>query len=102
MVRPADWFTPAPRGWSFTEAVNLPTAGLTAWRAFVVEGRIKPGEDILLLDSGGVATLALKLAKKMGAWVIMTSSSDEKLERAREIGIAFGVNYRRHKDWGKR
>lgn len=100
VVRPATWYTPAPRNWSAAEAATLPTAGLTAWRALVTEGQVKAGDDVLVLGTGGVSVLALQLAKKMGARVIVTSSSDEKLERARQLGASLTVNYRQHPDWG--
>jgi len=99
VVRPAHWFTHMPRDWSFTEAATLPTAGLTAWRALAVQGQLKAGQDVLALGTGGVSVFVLQLAKQMGARVIVTSSSDEKLERARGIGADFGVNYRRNENW---
>jgi NADPH:quinone reductase-like Zn-dependent oxidoreductase len=101
VVRPAQWFTHMPRDWSFTEAATLPTAGLTAWRALAVEGQLKAGQDVLVLGTGGVSIFALQLAKQMGARVIVTSSSDEKLERARGLGADFGVNYRRNENWSE-
>src|SRR5262249_55752724 len=79
VLRPAAWFTHAPRGWSPLEAATLTTAGVTAWRALVVNGGLKAGESVLVLGAGGVSILALQLAKAMGATVIATSSSDEKL-----------------------
>lgn len=102
VVRPATWFTHAPRGWSHAEAATLTTAGLTAWRALVGDGALKAGEVVLVLGTGGVSIFALQFARMMGAQVIVTSSSDEKLERARALGAAFTVNYREHEDWGRR
>ena len=101
VVRPSDWFTPAPRDWSLSESATLPTAGLTAWRALVVEARLQPGNTVLVLGTGGVSVMALQFAKSMGADVIVTSSSDDKLERARLLGAAHGINYRKHQDWGE-
>ena len=101
VVRPATWFTRAPEGYSHAEAATLTTAGLTAWRALVVEGGLKAGDVVLALGTGGVSVFALQLAKAMGAAVIVTSSSDEKLERARALGADHTVNYRRHADWGE-
>jgi NADPH:quinone reductase-like Zn-dependent oxidoreductase len=101
VTRPAHWFTHMPRDWSFTEAATLPTAGLTAWRALAVEGQLKAGQDVLVLGTGGVSVFVLQLAKQIGARVIVTSSSDEKLERARGIGVDFGVNYRRNESWSE-
>jgi NADPH:quinone reductase-like Zn-dependent oxidoreductase len=101
VVRPASGFTHMPHHWSFTEAATLPTAGLTAWRALAVEGRLKAGQDVMVLGTGGVSVFALQLAKLMGARVIVTSSSDEKLERACGLGADFGVNYLRHENWSE-
>ena len=100
IVAPATWFTRAPKGWSHAEAATLPCAALTAWRALVVEGGIKAGDSVLILGTGGVAIFALQFAKATGATAIVTSSSDAKLERARELGADFTVNYRTDPDWG--
>ncbi|MCK0195780.1 NAD(P)-dependent alcohol dehydrogenase [Ancylobacter sp. 6x-1] len=99
-VRSASDFTQAPRGWSHAEAATITTAGLTAWRALVVDGAIKPGASVLVLGTGGVSIAALQIAKAMGASVIATSSSDEKLERARGLGADHLVNYRTTEKWG--
>jgi NADPH:quinone reductase-like Zn-dependent oxidoreductase len=99
VVRPATWFTHAPKGYSHAEAATLTTAGLTAWRALVVNGHLKAGDVVLVLGTGGVSTFALRFAKSMGATVITTSSSDEKIERARALGADHAINYRRHKEW---
>jgi NADPH:quinone reductase-like Zn-dependent oxidoreductase len=99
VVRPATWFTHAPKGYSHAEAATLTTAGLTAWRALVVNGHLKPGDVVLVLGTGGVSTFALQFAKSMGATVIATSSSDEKIERVHSLGADHAINYRRHKDW---
>jgi NADPH:quinone reductase-like Zn-dependent oxidoreductase len=102
VVCPATWFTPAPRGFSHAEAATLTTAGLTAWRALVVDGGLKAGDVVLVLGTGGVSMFALQIAKMMGATVIATSSSDEKLERVRAMGADLTINYRQHEDWGTR
>ncbi|WP_439893414.1 zinc-dependent alcohol dehydrogenase family protein (plasmid) [Ralstonia sp. 25C] len=99
VVRPAQWFTHAPRGYTHAEAATLTTAGLTAWRALVVDARIKAGDTVLVLGTGGVSIFALQFAKLMGASVIATSSSDEKLERVRALGADHTINYRRDADW---
>ena len=101
VVTPASWFTRAPKGWSHVEAATLPCAALTAWRALVVDGRVKAGDSVLILGTGGVAIFALQLAKAMGATAIVTSSSDAKLERARAMGADFTVNYKDDADWGR-
>jgi NADPH:quinone reductase-like Zn-dependent oxidoreductase len=100
VVRPANWFTRSPKGWSHPQAATLTTAGLTAWRALVPDGNLKPGETVLALGTGGVSIFALQFAKAMGAHVIITSSSDEKLERARALGADMTLNYKTTPDWG--
>lgn len=101
-VRPATAFTHAPPGWSHAEAATITTAGLTAWRALVADGGLKAGDVVLALGTGGVSIAALQIAKLMGAAVIVTSSSDEKLERAKALGADHVINYRRHEDWGEK
>jgi len=101
VVRPATWFTHAPRGFSHTEAATLTTAGLTAWRALVADGGLKAGDTVLVLGTGGVAIFALQFAKAMGAIVIATSSSNEKLERVRALGADHTINYRAEPAWGE-
>ncbi len=102
VVRPATWFTHTPRGYDHKEAATLTTAGLTAWRALIVDGPLKAGDVVLVLGTGGVSIFALQLAKAMGAQVIATSSSDEKLERLRALGADHTINYVQHEDWGVR
>lgn len=101
VVLPATAFTRAPKGFDAVEAATITTAGLTAWRALVVDGGIKAGDTVLLLGTGGVSIWALQLARLMGATVAITSSSGEKLERARDMGAAFTLNYREQQDWGR-
>lgn len=100
VVRPANWFTHAPKGFSHAEAATLTTAGLTAWRALVVNGGLKAGDTVLTLGTGGVSIFALQFAKLMGARVIATSSSDEKLERLRQMGAEHTINYKSDPEWG--
>ncbi|WP_298812719.1 NAD(P)-dependent alcohol dehydrogenase [uncultured Sphingomonas sp.] len=102
VVLPATAFTRAPAGYDAVEAAAITTAGLTAWRALVVDGKLKAGDRVLLLGTGGVSIWALQIAKAMGAVVAITSSSDEKLARASELGADFTLNYRTHDDWGAR
>ncbi|MBZ9557878.1 MULTISPECIES: NAD(P)-dependent alcohol dehydrogenase [unclassified Modicisalibacter] len=102
VIRPAEWFTHAPAGYSHAEAATLTTAGLTAWRALVVDGGIKPGDSVLVLGTGGVSIFALQFAKQLGATVIATSSSDEKIARLRELGADHTINYKDEPEWGKR
>lgn len=88
-----------PQVLSLEEASTLPCAGLTAWNALMVSGNLKAGETVLLLGTGGVSLFALQFARIAGALVIITSSSDEKLARARELGAAVGINYETTPDW---
>ncbi|MDR3004113.1 MAG: NAD(P)-dependent alcohol dehydrogenase [Acidovorax sp.] len=97
---PATAFTHAPKDWTHAEAATLTTAGLTAWRALVVDGRIQAGDTVLVLGTGGVSIFALQLAKHMGARVIATTSSAAKAERLRALGADMVINYREQPDWG--
>ncbi|MFN7174519.1 MAG: zinc-dependent alcohol dehydrogenase family protein, partial [Thermaurantiacus tibetensis] len=101
VVAPATAFTRAPKGWSHAEAATLTCAGLTAWRALVTEGGIKPGDTVLVQGTGGVSIFALQFAKAAGATVIATSSSDAKLERLKALGADHLLNYRAVPDWGQ-
>jgi NADPH:quinone reductase-like Zn-dependent oxidoreductase len=100
VVYPATGFTRAPRGWSAAESSTLTTAGLTAWRALVDDGGLKAGDTVLILGTGGVAIFGLQLAKALGASVILTSASDEKLTHARALGADHTLNYRSIPEWG--
>ena len=91
-----------PKSLSFEDAATLPCAGATAWNGLMRSGTpIKPGDTVLCLGTGGVAMLALQFARAAGARVIVTSSSDAKIERVRGLGASDGVNYRTHPDWEK-
>ena len=99
----ADDVIPAPKYLSDEEAAALPLAGLTAWRAVSVKaaGVIKPGNNVLVTGiGGGVALMALMLAHSLGASVYVTSSSEEKLQKAKQLGARAGVNYR-DSSWDK-
>lgn len=86
---------PRPTGLTDEEAAALPLAGLTGYRATVTRGRVQPGDTVLVTGiGGGVATFALLIAMKMGARVFVTSSSDEKLQRAQALGASGGFNYK--------
>lgn len=91
----------APEHLSDVEAATLPCAALTAWSALVTHGAVKPGETVLVQGTGGVSIFALQIAKVLGARVVATSSSDEKLERARALGADETINYRETPEWGK-
>ncbi len=102
MVLPVEGVAPAPAHLDDVEAAALPTAAVTAWRALVTEGRVKPGDTVIVQGTGGVALFALQFAKLLGAYVIVTSSSDDKLARVRALGADETINYRTVPEWGKR
>lgn len=88
-----------PSHLSFEEAATLPCAALTAWNALFTGRAAGPGQTVLILGTGGVSVFALQFAKLAGARVIGTSSSDEKLERVRALGLDEGINYRTTPEW---
>lgn len=93
---------PVPDHLSFEEAATLPCAAVTAWNALITQGGVKAGDTVLVQGTGGVSLFALQFASMVGARVIVTSSSDEKLERAGRLGASDGVNYKAEPDWDKR
>lgn len=98
---PAGNLVAKPAHMSWTEAAALPLAGLTAYRALCVRGRLRAGETVLLPGIGsGVQTMALIIARHFGARIIVTSSSAEKRERALSLGAQLAVNHR-DADWGE-
>lgn len=97
VVLPDSGVVPMAKSLSFEEAATLPCAGVTAWNALK---DVKPGAWVVLLGTGGVSLLALQIAKAAGAKVLITSSSDEKLARARALGADETINYRATPDWG--
>jgi NADPH:quinone reductase-like Zn-dependent oxidoreductase len=101
-VVPEAALLPIPAHLSFEEAATLPCAAVTAWNAIVASGPVKPGESVLVQGTGGVSLFALQFARLAGAQVIATSSSDQKLARAGELGAAHGINYKTNPDWDKR
>jgi NADPH:quinone reductase-like Zn-dependent oxidoreductase len=95
-----DGVVPLPAGYSFEEGACLPCAGVTAWHALMRAGRpLRGGDTVLVLGTGGVSMFALQFARAGGARVIATSSSDDKLARARELGADEGINYTRTPEW---
>ena len=93
---------PKPQHLSDEEAAALPLAGVTAFRATFARGQLQDGETVLVTGvGGGVQTFVLLFAKACGARVVATSSSDEKLERAKQLGADFTVNYKSDPDWHK-
>lgn len=100
VTMPVRCFTAMPGAYSFEQAATLPCAALTAWRALMVEARVKPGDTVLVQGSGGVSVFALQFAKAAGCRVIATSSSDEKLERLQQLGADELINYQSTANWG--
>ncbi len=93
---PAENCFPIPTGFSFEEAAAFPLVFITLWRMLFTNAKLKPGETLLIIGiGGGVASAALQVAKKIGAQVIVTSGSDEKLERAKNLGADHGINHRK-------
>ena len=88
-----------PQQLSYQEASTLPCAGVTAWNAIFEASNLRPGDSVLLLGTGGVSILGLQMAKAAGLRTIITSSSDEKLERARALGADQTINYRALPEW---
>jgi len=101
VTMPATAFTRQPAGYSHAEAATLTCAGVTAWRALVPNGHLKAGDTVLVQGTGGVSIFALQFAKAMGATVIATSSSDEKLERLKAMGADHLINYKAEPNWGQ-
>lgn len=89
----------APQHMSAVEAATLPIAGVTAWQALFVQGRLNPGDVVVVQGTGGVSTFALQLAHGASATVIATTSNDDKAARARALGATHVINYREHPQW---
>lgn len=100
-VLPETGLIHAPEHLSFEEAATLPCAALTAWNALVEQGHLHAGQTVLVQGTGGVSLFALQMAKMHGATVVLTSSSDEKLERGLRLGADHTINYRTTPDWDK-
>jgi NADPH:quinone reductase-like Zn-dependent oxidoreductase len=88
-----------PAHLTLEQAATLPCAAVTAWHALVVTAGVRPGETVVVLGTGGVSIFALQFARVAGARVLVTSSSDEKLARARALGASGCINYRATPDW---
>jgi NADPH:quinone reductase-like Zn-dependent oxidoreductase len=99
VVLPATGVVPIPDHLSFEQAATLPCAAVTAWNALMTPNNLQPGDTVLVQGTGGVSLFALQFARLAGARVILTSSSDEKIERARKLGASDGINYRTSPDW---
>lgn len=98
LVVPAEDAVRAPANLTDAEAACLPIAALTAWSALSA-GPVKAGDTVLLQGTGGVSLFALQFAKMSGAKVVILSSSDEKLERAKALGADVGINYKTTPEW---
>ena len=90
-----------PEHLSFEEAATLPCAGLTAWQALVTEGRIKAGDTVVVMGTGGVSIFALQFALLCGARVIATTGSDSKMDRLQSLGASAVINYKTTPEWDK-
>jgi NADPH:quinone reductase-like Zn-dependent oxidoreductase len=101
VVLPEEGLVRVPQHLSDVEAATLPCAGVTAWHAIVEEGKVKAGDTVVVQGTGGVSLFALQFAKLQGAKVIVTSSSNEKLARAKSLGADHGINYRETAEWDK-
>jgi NADPH:quinone reductase-like Zn-dependent oxidoreductase len=99
VVLPEDGVVVIPPHLTWEEAATLPCAGVTAWSALVTHGGLTAGDTVLLQGTGGVSILSLQLAKLLGIRALITSSSDEKLERARQLGADGLINYQKTPEW---
>jgi NADPH:quinone reductase-like Zn-dependent oxidoreductase len=97
-----DRVLPLPAHVGYEEAAAFVLTNMTAWRMLVTQARVRPGEDVLVIGvGGGVSSTAVQIAKLCGARVIVTSSSDAKLEKARALGADVGINYTKEPDWSR-
>jgi NADPH:quinone reductase-like Zn-dependent oxidoreductase len=87
---------------SFEDAASFVLTNMTAWRMVVTQGQVRPGQDVLVIGvGGGVSSTAVQIARLCGARVIVTSSDDAKLAKARALGAEVGINYRKSPDWAR-
>ncbi|MFO1128616.1 MAG: NAD(P)-dependent alcohol dehydrogenase [Rhodospirillales bacterium] len=101
MAVDAEGVVKVPPHLSDEEAATLPCAALTAWSAIVTEGRVRAGDTVLVQGCGGVSLFALQFAKLQGARVVVISSRDERLDRARALGADIAINYTATPAWGR-
>ena len=93
---------PLPASASFEAAASFVLTNMTAWRMVVTQGQVRPGQDVLVIGvGGGVSSAAVQIARLGGARVIVTSSDDAKLEKAKALGAEVGINYKKNPDWAK-
>ncbi len=98
-ILPSTGLVLIPEHLSFAQAATLPCAGVTAWNALVEKGKVRAGQTVLILGTGGVSLFGLQIAKAHGARVILTSSSDDKLARGRALGADETINYKTTPAW---
>jgi NADPH:quinone reductase-like Zn-dependent oxidoreductase len=99
VLLPASAVVPIPAHMTYEEAATLPCAAVTAWNAMFVQARVQPGQSVLLLGTGGVSIFGLQFGVLAGMRTIITSTSDDKLERASALGAHHAINYRDTPDW---
>ena len=99
VILPEDGVIPTPSDLTDEEAATLPCAALTAWHALTLPRPVKAGETVLLLGTGGVSVFAQQFCKMMGARTIVTSSSNDKLEKMKALGPSEFINYRTNPEW---
>jgi NADPH:quinone reductase-like Zn-dependent oxidoreductase len=93
---------PLPPSVSFEEAASFILTNMTAWRMVVTQGQVRPGQDVLIIGvGGGVSSTAVQIARLCGARVLVTSSDDAKLDKARALGAEVGINYKKNPDWAR-
>ncbi len=97
----AEALLPIPAHLSFEQAAAFPCAAVTAWNSLFVSGHLQPGQTLLLQGTGGVSLFGLQFGAITGANIIILSSSDAKLQRARAMGAHHTINYRETPDWGE-
>lgn len=99
VATPAQWCVRAPKNLSAVEACTLPIAALTAWMALIELGHLRAGQTVVVQGTGGVSLFAVQLAAASGAQVIVTSSSDAKIDRAIALGATHGINRTTQPEW---
>jgi NADPH:quinone reductase-like Zn-dependent oxidoreductase len=101
VVLEEDGLVKIPEHLSVVEGATLPCAAVTAWHAMMAHAKLIAGQSVLLQGTGGVSIFALQFAHAMGVTAIITSSSDDKLARAKKLGAAHTINYKTTPDWEK-
>lgn len=94
-----DGLVPVPAHLSLEDAASLPCAAVTAWHGLVSRGHMRAGDTVLLQGTGGVSVFGLQFAAAAGARPVITSSSDTKLQRARQLGAVATINYKANPEW---